>query len=164
MWLGKIFSMQSAPDFVLENNYTKIKVLFGELSLETFMPTMSLKWWTFQCQVQLELDAKSWYSLHRWTTCETGTASAFATSLRKDAPHVRLCTWACVGVNSPSNNPKRGLSTAVKVFDFLRAKNLNQCLFSRSLSRYKNMHHEVLSYERSLLEIQRRNLEVIWFG
>lgn len=91
-----------------------------------------------QCQVRVELDGKSWYSLHRWRICEVGTASAFAASLRKDAPHVRLSTGACVGVNSPSNNPKRGLPIAVKVFNFLRAKSSNQCLFSRSLSRYKN--------------------------
>ena len=104
------------------------------------MPLTSLRWWTFQCQVQLELDGKSWYSLHRWKTRDIGTASAFATSLRKDAPHVTLSTWACVGVSNPSNNPQRGLSTAVKVFDFPRAKNSNQCLFSRSLSRYKSTH------------------------
>lgn len=84
-----------------------------------------------------ELDGKSWYSLHRWRTWEVGTASASAASLRKDAPHVRLFTWAYVGVSSLSNNPQRGLST-VKVFTFLRARNLNQCLFRKYLSRYKS--------------------------
>lgn len=103
-----------------------------------FRPLISLRWCTFQCQVQLELDGKSWYSLHRWRTREVGTSSASAASLRKDAPHVRLFTWARVRVNSPSNNPRRGPSTAVKVFNFLRAKNSNHCLFSKSLSRYKS--------------------------
>lgn len=74
-----------------------------------YMPLISWRWRTFQCQVQLGLDGKSWYSLHRWTTCEVGTASAFAASLRKDAPHVRLSTWVYVGVSNPSNNPQRGL-------------------------------------------------------
>lgn len=90
-----------------------------------YRPLIAMRWETFQCQVQLELDGKSWCSLHRWKTCEAGTASASAASLKKDAPHVMLSTRACVGVNSSSSNPKRGLSTAVKVFSFFGAKSLN---------------------------------------
>lgn len=106
-------------------------------SWKPFRPLISLRWCTFQCQAQLGLDGESWYSLHRWRTRDVGTISASAASLRKDAPHVSLFTWACVSVNSPSSSPQRGLSTAVKVFNFLRAKNSNQCLFSKPLSRYR---------------------------
>lgn len=103
-----------------------------------FRPLISLRWCTFQCQAQLGLDGESWYSLHRWRTRDVGTISASAASLRKDAPRVSLFTWACVSVNSPSSNPQRGLPTAVKVLNFLRAKNSNQSLFSKPLSRYRS--------------------------
>lgn len=85
-------------------------------------PLIVVRWRTFQCQVQLELDGTFPCSLHRWRTYEAGIAPAFAVSLRKEAPHVRLSAQAGVGVNSFSNNPQRGLPPAVKVLGFLTVK------------------------------------------
>lgn len=69
--------------------------------------------------------------------------SAFAVSLQKEAPHVRLFTQACVGVTSFSNNPQRGLPPAAKALGFLTAKPSS---ISGALCLEARAHYEVLSY------------------
>lgn len=109
-WLGKFFIFQWNKLLILSFEsrlITQKKYFFLVIPLwKPFKPLLSLRWWTFQCQIPLELDGKSWYSLHRWRTCEVGTVSAFAASLRKDAPHVRLSTWACLVSTALPTIPK----------------------------------------------------------
>lgn len=148
-WLGKFFIFQCNKLLILSFEsrlITQKKYFFLVIPLwKPFKPLLSLRWWTFQCQIPLELDGKSWYSLHRWRTCEVGTVSAFAASLRKDAPHVRLSTWACFGVNSPSNNPKRGLLLLWKSSTSSEPRTQISA-FSVDLCQDRRAYHEVLFY------------------